>query len=119
TVDQVVAEIEQIFETFAADGPSDDEVDATRRRLLNSLETTMREPFHWMELLQYHDLHGRSLDDAATAADAYKAVTAGQVRDTFRKYCVPQRSFRVVSVPSEAATTAPADTPATAPAAHH
>jgi len=60
----------------------------------------LREPQFWFERLQHLDLHRMKLADLKNIPEGYAALTAEQVRDTFRKCYTAERTFRVVAVPA-------------------
>lgn len=102
TAEQVSAEIEAIYRAYAEGGPTPDELAAAKKQIVNEHRLASREPQYWMELLQYFELHRRSLADVATAEAAYNSLSADQVVAAFRKYDVPARRFRVIAVPAAA-----------------
>lgn len=104
--DEVVTEVEKIFTAFAADGPSAEELATALRQTLNSLDQQLKEPSFWFDRLSAFDLHKGRLEDLKNIPAAYEAITAEQVRDTFRKYYTSARQFRVTAVPETAATPA-------------
>jgi len=114
--DRVVEEVRKVFDEFAASGPTAEELARAQKQILNQLDTGMKEPSYWLDLLEHLDLRGRSLEDVRTVKAWYSGVTARQVQAAFRKYYTPARSFTVTAIPV-APQTAPAgerpQTPAT------
>ncbi len=100
--DQLADEIHKTFQAFADSGPTPEELDNAKLQIANNLDTEMREPRYWSDLLEYLDLHGRTLDEAKREKEAYAQVTAEQVQSVFKKYYTPERSFTVTSVPTKA-----------------
>ena len=109
---EVADAVHTIFAEFAKSGPTPEELENARKQVLNALDTGMKEPSYWMNLLTSFDLHQRSLDEARTQAQQYKELTAEQLVSAFRKYYVPEAQFTVTAIP-----VAPPSGPASAPAA--
>ena len=101
--DELVGEIEALFEKFAAEGPTDDELANAKKQILNNLDTRTKEPSYWWGELQYLDLHKLKLDNFKKMGEAYEAFTREQVLDAFRKYYQPQRQYRIIAVPVQVA----------------
>lgn len=112
--DDALREIAALFNQFADDGLTAAELDNARRQWLDDLDQRMREPAYWIAVLRTLDLHQLKLARVKSAKDDLRNYSADQVRDAFRKYYTPDRTFRVVAKPA-APTTAPT-APATVPA---
>lgn len=80
---QVVGEI---YAEFAAQGPTEEEVDVVRKQLANRLDEQLKEPGYWMRAMQTLAYRGGSLGDVFTEAEFYQTVTAAQIKDVFAKY---------------------------------
>ncbi len=93
-----------MFKTFAEDGMTTQELENAKKQIANNLDTSMREPAYWMGILRHHDLHGRDLSEPKTEKEAFQRLTADQVQSVFRKYCTPEREFRVTAAPVQKAT---------------
>jgi zinc protease len=101
-VKMVTEEIHKLFEEFAKNGPTDEELANAKKQLANNLDTDMKEPSYWWRILRHHDLHGRDLDEERVERQAYEGYTTAQVQGVFQKYYTPQRQFRVTVVPTGA-----------------
>lgn len=110
SAEKVAEEVRLQFEAFAATGPTADELVAATKQLLTQLDDTVREPQYWVELLQYFELHGRSLQEPERSRQVYSTVSAERVRDVARKYFTPDRAFTVIASPSATSRPAPAAT---------
>jgi zinc protease len=95
----VAGEIHRLFEEFAQNGPTAEELANAKKQVANNLDTQMKEPSYWWRILQNHDLHGRDLAEEKAEREAYQGYTVAQVRDVFRKYYQPARQFSVTAVP--------------------
>ncbi len=117
-VNQLADEIHKLFKAFADTGPTDEELANAKKQILEDLDTDMREPSFWFDILRNHDLHGRNYTEAKDVKEAYARFTIEQVRDVFRKYYTPERQFRVTAVPVKPEVTkeAPEEKKATSPA---
>ena len=107
--DKVFEEVHKLFRDFADQGPTDDELANAKKQINHSLDTEMREPGYWFGILRAHDLHGRDLGVEKRVRDIYGGYTAAGVRDAFKKYYAPARTYRVTAVPtgSKPESTAP------------
>ena len=95
----MIEEANKIFHDFAESGPTAEEVANAKKHIANVLDTELREPGRWFGILRNLDLRGRSLAAEKTIREDYDSYTAEQLRDVFRKYSMPARSYRVVAVP--------------------
>jgi len=101
-VKMVTEEIHKLFEEFAKNGPTEEELANAKKQLANNLDTDMKEPSYWWGILRHHDLHGRDLDEERIERQAYEGYTTAQVQGVFQKYYTPQRQFQVTVVPTGA-----------------
>jgi zinc protease len=99
-VDKVITEIFSLFESFAKDGPTEEELTNAKKQVANNLDTQMREPSYWWQVLQNHDLHGVDLNESKKEKEAFERFTAEQVQGVFRKYFKPERRFQVKAIPT-------------------
>ena len=98
-VDKVIAEANKIFQDFSNAGPTAEELANAKKHVANALDTELREPSRWFGVLRTLDLRGRSLAAEKTIREDYASYSAEQVRDVFRKYSKPVRSYKVAAVP--------------------
>lgn len=100
-VNKVADEVHRMFKAFRDEGPTDEELTNAKKQIANNLDTEMKEPRYWSNVLRSLDLHGRSLDDEKGKVAAYNRYTASQVLGTFRKYYTPERRFSVTATPTK------------------
>ena len=91
-----------MFQAFAKDGPTDDELSNAKKQIANNLDTEMREPAYWSAILSHYDLHDRDLKEEKREKEAFERFTGDQVRAAFAKYYKPTRQFRVTAIPTNA-----------------
>lgn len=103
-IDEVLKEIDVAFEAFAESGPTAEELDNAQKQVVNRLDTQLKEPSYWSHQLSTLDLHKTKLADLKNIPAAYQAITAEQVRDTFKKYFVPARTIRIGVTPKKPTT---------------
>jgi zinc protease len=96
----VTEEIHALFEEFARNGPTEEELANAKKQVANNLDTQMKEPGYWWRIMQHHDLHGRDLADEKRTREAYEAYTTADIRDVFQKYYTPARQFSITAVPT-------------------
>jgi len=110
-VEALVAKLASMYETFAKDGPSDEELVVVRKQLANTFDEQTKDPAYWTSRLEQMTFRGTSLDDVAADPAAYQALTAKQVKDAFAKYGSKANSIVVVVKPKNAPP--PAEKPPT------
>lgn len=105
-VEGLVTKLAEMYETFAQEGPTEDELAVAKKQFANTFEQQLKEPGYWsgrMNLLTYR---GMSLDDAVSDPEAYQAITAEQVKETFGKYWSKDNSIVVIVRPKPVTTSA-------------
>jgi zinc protease len=102
-VQDVISEIDKLFEAFAASGPTDEELANAKKQIANRLDTQLREPSFWASQLAALDLHKLRLENLKNIPQAYNAITAEQMQSVFKKYCVSERRIDLWAVPVEPA----------------
>ena len=93
-----------VVERFAAEGPSDAEMDTVRKQLQNILGTTYKEPRFWVDVLSDLEYHGTKLQDLEGAIDKYLAFSKDEVAAEMRKTVVPERFAMVLARPKAPST---------------
>lgn len=106
--DGVLPELKRLFDEFAREGPTADEVATGRRQVADTMIAGMRNTGFWIDRLRTLTLHRGRLDDLERAPEIIGQLTVEDVRNVFRRYYVPERTIQVTVVP-RLATTAPAD----------
>jgi zinc protease len=91
--------VREVFERFAKEGPTEEEVATARLQARNTLDEARRNPSTWLGLLETLTYDGRSLDDFMADPEAYEAITSEDVRRVFEKYYTPDRLVTVMVRP--------------------
>jgi zinc protease len=107
-VPALVDKLASMYEAFATNGPSEDEMIVARKQFANNYEQELREPAYWSGRLSQLTFRGRSLDDIVNEPEAYQSLTADQVRQAFAKYYSKDNSIVVIAKPSAQAEAAAA-----------
>ena len=89
----------KVVETFAADGPTDDEVRTARKQISHTVETMMQEPRFWVNLLSDLDYHGTRLDDVHGLVDKLMAYSKADIAAAARQIVRPERFALVIGHP--------------------
>jgi len=84
--DRLAQVVGEIYAEFAAQGPTEDEVDVVRKQLANRLDEQLKEPGYWMRAMQTLAYRGGSLSDPFSEAEFYQKVTAAEIKAVFAKY---------------------------------
>jgi zinc protease len=103
-VAEAAALAKSVVERFAAEGPSDEEMDTVRKQLQNNLETLYKEPRYWVELLSDLEYHGTRLVDLEGIIAKFLALSKDEVAAEMRKTVVPERFAMVQARPKAPGT---------------
>jgi zinc protease len=98
-VPALVAKLQSMYENFAKDGPTDEEVEVAKKQYVNTYAEQLKEPTFWTTRLNQMTFRGMTLDELAKEPDEYAALTAQQVKDTFARYYSKENSIVVVVKP--------------------
>jgi zinc protease len=92
--------INEMFDEFAKNGPTDEEIAVAKKQVANQLDETMKQAGFWTSATANLDYHGSKLDDVVGAPAAYQALTADQVHKVFAKYCKDDAKSTFIVRPS-------------------
>ena len=98
-VAEAAALAKSVVERFAAEGPSDEEMETVRKQLQNNLETMYKEPRYWVDLLSDLEYHGTKLVDLEGMIAKFLALSKDEVAAEMRKTVVPERFAMVLARP--------------------
>lgn len=98
-VQKVIEEVRKIYADFVANGATPEEIENARKQVANNLDTDMREPGYWLDVLETLDLHSRDLQEEKNEKEAYAKISGEQIVGAFKKYYDPTRQFAVTVVP--------------------
>ncbi|MFN7375779.1 MAG: M16 family metallopeptidase [bacterium] len=115
-VPELVRTIAGIYDEFAKNGPTDDEIAVAKKQVYNAFDEQVKDPGYWTGQLGTLTYRDRRLDDIIGLRAAYEPLTAEQVRLAFGKHDTTE-SRMVFTVIPEAPAPAPAPAPAATPAA--
>lgn len=99
--DELTAQLTEQFAGFAAEGPTEEEVQVARAQLLNTMDEKLREPQFWARTLADQTYRARDLNDVADAAARLNAVTREQVHEAFRAAWAPENRFTFIIRPEQ------------------
>ncbi|MCA9285760.1 MAG: insulinase family protein [Phycisphaerales bacterium] len=103
--DALVAKLQSMYTTFAESGPSEDEMETAKKQVANTFSEQVRQPSYWLGRLNEMTFRGVTLDEILSEPDAYQAVTAAEVRETFRQFYTSQDPIVVVVRPDDSSST--------------
>ncbi|QOI99833.1 MAG: insulinase family protein [Phycisphaeraceae bacterium] len=95
--------IHAMFDEFAREGPTAEEVEVMKRQMDNSMDESMKEPSFWLRRSQSMVYRGLSLDDVIAEPDAFQAMTPEQIRAGFARYYKPGGMFSILITPDQKA----------------
>jgi predicted Zn-dependent peptidase len=108
-VQPLVEKLAQMYETFAKEGPTEEELVVAKKQFANTYEQQLKEPSFWSGRLSQLTFRGLSLDDLVAEPEAYQQMTARQVKETFAKYWSKDNAIVVVVKPIATAAVEGAD----------
>jgi zinc protease len=106
--DALVAKITEMFDAFAAEGPTEDELKVAKGQIANTLDEAMKEPSFWMGEIASMTFNDNDLDRVLATPAAFEAISASDVKAAFVKYHVKENALQVVLRPAPAAEGSPA-----------
>jgi zinc protease len=98
-VDEAVRVARDVVETFAAEGPSAEEVQTVHKQFKNSVETMLKEPGFWVEVLADLEYHGTRLEDVEHLLAEVLAFTQADIAAEARKTIMPARFLMIIGRP--------------------
>lgn len=102
--DALVAKLGSMYDAFAKEGPSEEELDVARKQMANTFEQDLQDPSYWSRRIGQITFRGETLDEVVADPDAYQHIDAQTIRATFAKYYRPENIVTVVVKPESAAS---------------
>lgn len=97
--DKLPAAIQEVFDAFAKDGPTPEELETARKQVANTLDVALREPGTWAGRLGTLTYDGLFVEEILNDPAAYQGVSAETILETFNRYYKPERVLTVVVKP--------------------
>ncbi len=97
--DRLADTILGLVKTFAASGPTDDELATAKRQMANQLAVQMRSPAYWLSQTAEMRYRGLRLADLKDVPGIYQTYSADQLRDAVRRCATPERLVRIEVLP--------------------
>ncbi len=98
---ELAAAVTRMFDGFAKDGPTGEEVDVAVRQALQLYREGLAEPTFWLDRLELTTFDGSNPADVLKEPEALGAVTREGVLAVFRKYYSAQRLMTITVRPEE------------------
>jgi zinc protease len=98
-IDEAVRVARSVVETFAAEGPTAEEVATVQKQLKNNLETMLKEPGFWVGVLSDMEYHGTRLEDIDGLIDKLMALSQADITAEAKKTVVPEHFAMVIGRP--------------------
>jgi zinc protease len=95
----LAAAIEEMYDAFAKDGPTADELGVAKKQMINVVDEVLKNPDFWLGRLATLDYRGLSVPVLLQASSEYQRFTPDEVRDAFARYDRPESRFRFVVKP--------------------
>ena len=95
--------VRRLAERFAAEGPTAEEMDNTRKQLRNMLETQLKEPSYWVDVLSDLDYRGTKLSDVKEVLERMIGYSQDDVRGALKKFVKEERRLQVIALPKPGA----------------
>lgn len=100
--DALVAKLGSMYDAFAKEGPSEEELDVARKQMANTFDTQLIEPSYWSGRIGQMTFRGESLDEILADPSAYQQIDAETIRATFAKFYKPENIVTVIVKPEPA-----------------
>jgi zinc protease len=97
--DALVKKLQQMYETFAKEGPTAEELAVAKKQFENTFVEQVKEPSYWLARMNLMTYRNASLDDALSDPAAYQQMTAEEVKAAFAKYWSNDNAIVVVVRP--------------------
>ena len=88
-------------ELLKTNGPTGQEVDDTRAKLLRDFETSSRQNGYWASQLSFRYQTGEPLDTLFNMPELYKGITAKMLHDAAKRYLNPENHVKVTLFPEK------------------
>ncbi|WP_089718484.1 M16 family metallopeptidase [Candidatus Entotheonella palauensis] len=98
-VEEAVRIARSVVETYAAEGPTDAEMQTVRTQMKNTIETMLQEPRFWVNLLANLDYHGTNLKNLHGLLDQVLAFTKADIVQALQQTVQPERFGVVIGQP--------------------
>lgn len=108
--DPLVEKLASMYETFAKNGPTEEELGVAKKQIATTLDEQMKEPGFWGGRLDQITFRNANLDDTMNEPKSYQAITPEQVRDTFAKYYSAKNAIVVKVKPAAGAAESGSET---------
>lgn len=105
-VSALVEKLASMYKAFAESGPTEEELEIAKKQFANTLDEQMKDPGFWSGRLNQMTFRDVDLDEVLRDPEAYQALTAAQIRETFARHYGPEHAVVVVVRP-EVVTPAP------------
>jgi zinc protease len=90
----------KLYDDFAKDGPTDEEMATVKKQMANELDEQMREPQFWQAQTALMTYRANDLDNVVSAPEYYQKLTGAEVKQAFDKYYVPEGKMAVAVKPA-------------------
>lgn len=94
--DELAKVLNEMYASFAANGITEEEIATAKKQVKTDLDESMKKAQYWAGWVNNLSWSGRNLDDAVNAKEAFAAITAEEIMETYKKYCTPDTMVTVV-----------------------
>ena len=98
--DQLAAEITSVFDEYAKNGPTEEEVEVAKKQFANTMEESMREPAFWSGRLSGMTFANVTIDDVLSAPAAMQSMSASSLKETFARYWGEGKPGVIITTPA-------------------
>jgi zinc protease len=92
--------LEAMYQAFAKDGPTEEEVATAKKQQAKDWVDAVKEPATWMTRVESMDYRGTTLDNFLAIPDEYQKLTPQHVHEVFVKYYKPETRIVVCVKPT-------------------
>jgi len=91
--------IRELFDGFAKEGPTSEEMETVRKQFANIWDEQLREPSYWSQMLATLNYRWATLDDVLAAPDQFQKFSAQEIKDAFNKYYSDKAFYLMTCAP--------------------
>ncbi|MFO0857716.1 MAG: insulinase family protein [Phycisphaerales bacterium] len=99
--DTLAAEAWKIFDEFAANGPTEEEMTTMKKQMANTMDEQFKQPGFWSQRTSEMAYRAMKADDIMTMAPFYQELTAQQIKEVFNKYYKPEAKMTLIVTPEK------------------
>lgn len=99
--DTLAAEAWKVFDEFAANGPTEEEMTTMKKQMANTFDEQFKQPSFWSQRSSEMAYRATNADDIMSMPAFYQSLTAQRVKDVFNHYYKPEAKMTLIVTPEK------------------